>query len=125
MAQEESLTSGGRFWQVQEGDTLYRIALETGTTVQQLMELNPTVSPENLTIGSLLRLPVFTGLPSGPIPPCESGFFWVVAPGDTLYLIAQETDTTVEILMRLNPDIEPLNLMPGQSICLPQESFGD
>ncbi len=120
---QEGFGRDNRFWQVQEGDTLYRIALETGTTVEQLVELNPAVSPENLAVGSFLRLPVFTGLPSGPIPPCESGFFWVVAPGDTLYIIAQETGTTVEVLTALNPGVEPLDLMPGQSICLPQSSF--
>jgi len=42
-----------------------------------------------------------------------------VAPGDTLFLIASQVGTTVDELMALNPDVDPWNLRPGQSICLP------
>jgi LysM repeat protein len=36
--------------------------------------------------------------------------------GDTLESIAQKFDTTVDDLLRLNPDIDPLALSPGQRI---------
>ncbi len=119
MRQGEFVRDPGGFWRVQPGDTIYSIALATGTTVERLLELNPTVNPENLVIGSVLSLPLHPGLPQGPVPQCESGIYWVVSPGDTLYLIAKEVGTTVEALLRLNPSIDPLNLQPGQSICLP------
>ncbi|MGI9953380.1 LysM domain-containing protein [Moorellaceae bacterium AZ2] len=52
-------------------------------------------------------------------PNCPSGTFWQVAPGDTLFRIAQAVGTTVERLMELNPGIDPYNLQVGQYICLP------
>lgn len=52
-------------------------------------------------------------------PPCPSGIFWIVAKGDTLYKIAKETGTTVEKLLELNPNVDPLNLQIDQKICLP------
>jgi LysM repeat protein len=39
-----------------------------------------------------------------------------VQQGDTLESIAQKFDTTVEALIELNPDIDPLALRPGQRI---------
>lgn len=101
----------GRFWRVRAGDTLWLIALQTGTTVVELERLNPGVDPYNLRIGQLICLPAER--------PCPSGVFWVVAAGDTLYGIAQATGTTVERLLELNPNVQPRNLQIGQTICLP------
>ncbi|HHW25810.1 MAG TPA: LysM peptidoglycan-binding domain-containing protein [Firmicutes bacterium] len=115
----EIALDGRRVWVVAPGDTLYSISLEIGTTVSELMEANPGVDPSNLIPGEVLELPEFLGLPVGPVPPCPSGFYWVVAPGDTLFLIASQVGTTVDELMALNPDVDPWNLRPGQSICLP------
>lgn len=42
---------------VQPGDTLYKIALNFGTTVQELRRANPAVRPENLRIGQVLTIP--------------------------------------------------------------------
>jgi LysM repeat protein len=36
--------------------------------------------------------------------------------GDTLESIAEKFDTTVDDLLQLNPDIDPLALSPGQRI---------
>ncbi len=47
----------GVYWEVAAGDTLYGIAREVGTTVQQLIELNPGINPNNLQIGQQVCLP--------------------------------------------------------------------
>ncbi|KJS19994.1 MAG: peptidoglycan-binding protein [Clostridiaceae bacterium BRH_c20a] len=101
----------GRLWKVRRGDTLYKIAIISGTSVQKILELNPSINPQNLPIGSFVCLP--------PEKPCASGIFWRVAPGDTLFQIALATNTTVEKLRELNPDLDPLNLQVGFAICLP------
>jgi LysM repeat protein len=101
----------GRYWRVKRGDTLYYIALQTATTVNQLLKLNPDINPNNLRIESLICLP--------PEQPCASGIFWVVAAGDSLYAIAKSSNTTVERLLELNPNIDPNNLQIDQNICLP------
>ncbi|MDR0917034.1 MAG: peptidoglycan-binding protein [Oscillospiraceae bacterium] len=43
---------------VASGDTLYKIAVEHGTTVQAITTANPRVTPENLHIGSTLTVPL-------------------------------------------------------------------
>ncbi len=100
----------GRFIRIEQGDTLYLIALRLGTTVSELLRLNPGVDPDNLQAGQFICLPERL---------CPSKVFWKVAPGDTLYEIARATGTTVEKLLELNPGVDPLNLQVGQPICLP------
>jgi LysM repeat protein len=46
-----------RTYTVQEGDTLDQIALDHGTTVQRLLELNPDIEPTELRPGQRLRVP--------------------------------------------------------------------
>ncbi|MFA7467249.1 MAG: LysM peptidoglycan-binding domain-containing protein [Desulfotomaculaceae bacterium] len=100
----------GRYLRVAVGDTLYLIALRLGTTVPELIRLNPGINPFNLQDGQLLCLPERF---------CPSRVFWEVAPGDSLFTIAKAAGTTVETLLELNPGINPLNLQVGQAICLP------
>ena len=48
---------GYDLWRVHSGDTLFRIAGETGSTVEAIQAANPGISPENLTIGTYLVVP--------------------------------------------------------------------
>ena len=112
MEQRRPPCPSGRYWLVEKGDTLYSIAAGVGSSVDELMRLNPDVDPFNLRIGQFLCLP-------RELPPCPSGLFWVVAPGDTLYLISQATGISVDALIATNPGIDPGNLQVGQKICLP------
>jgi LysM repeat protein len=41
-----------------------------------------------------------------------------VRPGDTLEVIAARCQTTVDVLLELNPEIDPLALSPGQKVHL-------
>ena len=74
---------------VKSGDTLYKIAQENNTTVDELKRLNNLTS-NTLSIGEELILPSTT--PST----------YTVKSGDTLYKIAQENNTTVDELKKLN-----------------------
>ncbi len=42
--------------------------------------------------------------------------FYVIEAGDTLADVAEQFDTTVEVLLVLNPDIDPVALTIGQRI---------
>lgn len=42
--------------------------------------------------------------------------FYEIQPGDTLAVVAEEFDTTVEQLLVLNPDLDPVALRIGQRI---------
>ena len=46
------------------------------------------------------------------------GQFYIIQEGDTLSSIARRFDTTVENLLRFNPDLDPANLPVGRRICV-------
>ncbi|MEO5576803.1 MAG: LysM domain-containing protein [Gaiellaceae bacterium] len=48
--------AAGEFYAVQAGDTLAVIADEHGTTVEQLLILNPEVDPVALSVGQRIRV---------------------------------------------------------------------
>ena len=52
----ETATTAGTFYRVQAGDTLESIAAGNGTTVEQLLELNPGIDPVALRIGQRIRV---------------------------------------------------------------------
>lgn len=112
MVQTKPPCPSGRYWRVKAGDTLYAIAMAVGTTVYELLFFNPGVDPYNLQIGEYLCLPE-------ELPPCSSGVFWIVAPGDTLYLISQATGINLDELFEANPGVDLYNLQVGQKVCLP------
>ena len=51
-----SPAAGRRFYEIQSGDTLETIAAENGTTVEQLLVLNPDLDPVALSIGQRIRV---------------------------------------------------------------------
>lgn len=44
-------------YRVQPGDTLYKLAQQLGTTIQQLVELNQIENPDVLEVGQILLVP--------------------------------------------------------------------
>ena len=49
-------TAEGTFYRVRAGDTLESIAAQSGTSVEQLLELNPGIDPVALRIGQRIRV---------------------------------------------------------------------
>ncbi len=77
---------------VRPGDSLWLIAQRYNTTVEAIKKLNGLTS-DILNIGQVLKIPS-----AQPLPYIE----YTVRPGDTLWLLAQRYDTTVEALRKLN-----------------------
>ncbi|MDR1772539.1 MAG: LysM domain-containing protein [Hungatella sp.] len=51
---------------------------------------------------------------------CPGGLHsYIIEASDTLWIIAQRFETTVEAIMAVNPGINPTNLFIGQVICIP------
>lgn len=95
---------------VQKGDSLYSIANKLGTTVSELKKENNLTS-NTLQIGEVLRIPskeVYEG---------ETNIYTVKS-GDSLYKIAQNNNTTVDEIKRLN-SLTSNNLVIGQALKLP------
>lgn len=91
---------------VVKGDTLRKIADRCGTTVSALLRANPELGSGNLIYpGQVLQLP-------GAILGTDGGYFiYVVARGDTLKGLATRFSTTVDALLKSNPEITNQNLI--------------
>lgn len=79
---------------VRSGDTLWLLAQRYHTTVDAIKKLNGLTN-DTLQIGQVLQIPT-------PELAGESYFEYVVRPGDTLWLLAQRYQTTVNAIQTLN-----------------------
>lgn len=107
-------TSGGSYFEyvVRSGDTLWLLAQRFGTTVDAIKSLNG-LSGSDLRIGQILKIPS-AGTTPAPY------FEYTVRPGDTLWLLAQRFNTTVNALKNLNNlNSDILNI--GQILRIPSE----
>jgi len=51
--------------------------------------------------------------------PCPIGTFpYTIKPGDTLWLLSQQYNTTVDAIVAANPGVDPNKLLAGQVICI-------
>jgi peptidoglycan endopeptidase LytE len=91
---------------VVKGDTLRKIAERCGTTVSALQRANPEIGSGNLIFpGQVLQLP-------GAILGTDGGYFiYIVARGDTLKGLATRFSTTVDALLKSNPEITNQNVI--------------
>ncbi|MFZ5944499.1 MAG: LysM peptidoglycan-binding domain-containing protein [Bacillota bacterium] len=48
---------GGFFWEIAAGDTIFKIARDSNTTVEKILALNPRINPYNLRIGQFICIP--------------------------------------------------------------------
>jgi len=103
-----------RAHQVQSGETLGSIAELYDSTVDELMILNPGITPELLQVGQVLLVPPAEPTSDGeaapepetPTPMANGDFIvHVVAPGDTLLSIAEQYGVTVALIRAANADI--------------------
>ncbi|QQE79886.1 LysM peptidoglycan-binding domain-containing protein [Alicyclobacillus sp. SO9] len=90
---------------VQSGDSLWKIAHAHHISVQSLEQANPSVSPNNLAIGTILRLPSL----------------YTVQSGDTLWKISRQYGVTPTSLQAANKGINPVNLRIGKVLIIPSQ----
>jgi murein DD-endopeptidase MepM/ murein hydrolase activator NlpD len=94
--------------EVQEGETLYNIAEEYGTTIEALQLLNNISDPALLYIGQQLIIP---GGGGDSVPT-----IYTIRVGDTLQSIAADYRTTLEDVAQANRLINPDDLVAGRPI---------
>lgn len=115
-------TDGGYFiYIVARGDTLKGLATRFGVTVDSLLAWNPDIKNVNLIYeGQRLTVNVTAPTPPPTTPPPASGQTYYVQKGDTLRKIAAKFNTTVDAILKANPNIGNPNLIyVGQAITLP------
>ena len=101
---------------VKSGDSLYAIARNFNTTVDDIKKLNNLTS-NNLSLGQKLLIPTNnTETPTTPQVP--QGNTYTVKSGDSLYSIARSFNTTVDAIKTLN-NLTSNNLSLGQKLLIP------
>lgn len=109
----------GVLYTVRAGDNFYNIARQHGVSLQNLLDANPDVNPDQLQIGQQICVPAMRPpRPPRPQPTC-SGRLYTVQAGDTFYQIARRFGFSLNTLLAANPDVDPDVLRVGQEICLP------
>ena len=108
---------------VARGDTLKSLAIRFGTSVDTLLSLNGSISNVNLIYeGQRLVVPSGRGVPVPPptTPPPSNGQLYYAQSGDTLRKIAAKFNTSVDAILKVNPQITNPNLIyVGQAIAIP------
>jgi len=104
---------------VMRGDTLKALANRFGTSMDVLVSLNADITNVNVIYeGQRMVVPSGSGVLS--TPPPASGQVYTVQRGDTLRKVADRLNTTVDAILKVNPQISNPNLIyAGQVISLP------
>lgn len=107
--------SGNVTYVVKKDDSLYKIANKYGITIAALKKANNLTS-DSLDIGQVLIIPIN----SPPTPPTDY-IEYTVKKGDSLYLIAQKYDVTVDDIIEFN-NLKSTILSVGQILKIPTTS---
>ncbi|HHY09184.1 MAG TPA: LysM peptidoglycan-binding domain-containing protein [Firmicutes bacterium] len=92
---------------IQQGDTLRKIARLYDTTVLELLDLNPGITPDNLKIGAKLNLPK---------EPLYS--YHIIQPGDNVHALAAQYRVPLDALLAVN-GISNNKVVVGEMIKIP------
>jgi LysM repeat protein len=109
---------------VVKGETLRSIARANGITRDQLIHANPKLDPDNVKVGTKLKIPPHPveGEEGSPKPHATdetTSAKYVVGEKDTFYSIAKAHGLTVSAVAKANPDVAPEKLHPGMKLVLP------
>lgn len=103
---------------IKSGDTFWGLEEKNGWVHGTLQNLNPTINPATLKIGSSIRIPNTGMTGAGATPPAASAKHTIVA-GDTFYGLEATNGWKHGTLQGLNPGINPTQLQIGQQINVP------
>ena len=114
--QEQSYT-------VQAGDSLYRLSLLFGVSIEDLIAANNLANPNSLELGQELIIPVAgfaeTAAPAAATAAATEERIHVVRAGDSLFSIGRQYGFTIEELQTYNSLDNPNQLAIGQEIRIP------
>lgn len=113
--EDPSIPIEANTYQVEPGDTLYQIAKNFNTTVDEIKRLNNLTS-NTLSIGQILNINNSINEPNTQIPSTQT---YTVQRGDSLWLIANKLNTTVDEIKRLN-NLSTNLLQIGQVLLIPE-----
>lgn len=104
---------------VQRGETLYRIALNYGTSVEAISQTNGLVDTTSIQVGQRLLIP--SSVVNAVVPTAGRH---VVQPGESLAHIALRYGTTPELITGMNSMVNPDRLYVGQLLDVSETAPG-
>ena len=110
--QNVSAQSNGPIYIIQEGDTLYNVALRFNVSLDDLITANPSIDPNVLAAGQQVVIPGLEGVTG--VLQTE-----VVPFGDSLKSLSRRTRVSNSQLIKLNRLVSPTELYVGASMILP------
>ncbi len=111
---------------IQPGETLFSLARQWNTTVDEIAILNEISNPNSVAAGTELKVPnCEAGETVGGAQPTQAssggGQVYVVQPGDTVFGIARRFGVTPQDIIDANPALQanPDQLSVGQELIIP------
>src|SRR5690554_6141800 len=92
---------------IQKGEGLYRISLNYGVSVQEILDANDDIN-ESLKVGQILRIPVISGrnTTEGELGRSREFLNHTVERGQTAYFISRKYNIALDDLYQNNPGTE-------------------
>ncbi len=114
--------------QIKPSDDLLSIASLYGSSVKDILAVNPAIDPEALPVDRAVVVPIIFNQPKSIPRPVDSDepVYYTVQSGDIPLTIAAEFDVPAEILLATNGITDPTRLGVGQQLLIPAyegESF--
>jgi membrane-bound lytic murein transglycosylase D len=115
-----------QYYRVRHGDTLFRIAAKTGTSVERICELNGISNRHTLRVGQRLAVRASSSKSSksssskkiaSSSSSSNKKIIYQVKRGDTLFAIANNFKTDVNSIKRWN-GLEKNSIHPGDSLTI-------
>lgn len=100
---------------VQPGDTLYKIAVRHGVTMQEIASANGIWNYDHIEVGQSLTIPGVDSV-AAPVGAASS---YVVQPGDTLFLIAYNHGLQTSTVAQANGITNYDHIYAGQTLMIP------
>ena len=135
---------------IQSGDTLWKLSQTYGVNIQNILDANPGITPQNLQIGSILCIPAAQTAPAPSVkapPPTKTApqtsttppipaipqtteapsrhFAYCIRRCDTICGIARNFYVSVESIINENPGINPRCLQVGTYLYVPVNCCGE
>ena len=126
------------FHTIQSGETLYKLSVKYGVSVERICQANPGLSAKNFRVDQVIAIPpvakseqvsaeMIDQLPSSPAkvekkdeslkPNCRD--MHRVERKETVYSICKQYGITEEELLAANPEIKNKKLKKGKFLCIP------
>jgi len=120
-AESAPVSTSGETYTVVAGDSLAKIARNTGCNANELAAANGLTMTAVLQLGQKLKLPAGASPAAASTPPANATKLkpYKIQDGDTYFSLSRRLKIPVDALMAANPQIKPNQLYAGRTIHLP------